>query len=54
MIIMLALYIYAILPEGMVVNETLFFSFLVIMLILLVIAFILRRRRIGTNEPKSN
>jgi len=53
MIIMLALYILAILPEGMVVNETLFFSFL-IMLILLVIAFILRRRRIGTNEPKSN
>jgi len=54
MIIMLALSIYAILPEGMVVNETLFFSFLVILLILLVIAFILRRRRIDPDEPHSN
>jgi len=54
MIIMLVLSIYAILPEGMVVNETLFFSFLVIMLILLVIAFILRRRRMGPDEPHMN
>lgn len=41
--------LYAILPPGTVVNETIFFSYIVIIMGLLIIAFWLRRKRTKNN-----
>jgi hypothetical protein len=45
--------IFAILPEGTVVNETVFFTFLSILIGLIIIAFILRKRAV-TDDTRNN
>ena len=46
--------IFAILPEGTVVNETVFFTFLSILIGLIIIAFILRKRAVTDDTPNNN
>jgi hypothetical protein len=41
--------LFAILPSGTVVNETIFFSYIFILMGLLIIAFWLRRKRTKNN-----
>jgi hypothetical protein len=45
--------ILAILPAGTVVNETVFFTFLSILIGLIIIAFILRKRAV-TDDTRNN
>ena len=45
--------IFAILPEGTVVNETVFFTFLSILIGLIIIAFILRKRALKETNDNS-
>ncbi len=46
--------IFAILPERTVVNETAFFTFLSILIGLVIIAFFLRRRRNSLKDTDDN
>ena len=45
--------IFAILPEGTVVNETVFFTFLSILIGLVIIAFFLRKRGVKDIDGES-
>ncbi len=44
--------LFAILPEGTVVNETVFFTFLFILIGLIIIAFYLRKRAANDIDDK--
>jgi hypothetical protein len=45
--------IFALLPEGTVVNETVFFTFLSILIGLVIIAFFLRKRGVKDRKDRS-
>lgn len=49
----LFLVLFAILPENIVINETLFLTFLIILFILVIIALILRKKRLDNDNTEN-
>lgn len=49
----LFLVLFAILPENSVINETLFLTFLIILFILVIIALILRKKRLDSDSTEN-